>query len=243
MVNIMENSNKRKPYILIDKNKTKAILIFLICLLFFGLVTALIGKPMIDFVSEPEKFRLWVGSRGFIGKIVFVAMVFFQVVFAVIPGEPFEIGGGYAFGALTGTILCEIGIVLGTMTIFFLVRKFGVKLVKLFFSNKEIHSLKFLKKEKKRDILILLIFIIPGTPKDLLSYFIGLTDIKASRWLWITVITRLPSVVTSTVGGNALGTEKYILAIIVFSATLLISAFGFGVYKLITTIKSKKNEN
>ena len=239
----MENFNKKRPYILIDKNKTKGILIVLISLLFFGIVTILVGKPMIDFVSEPEKFRFWVESHGFISKIAFIIMVFFQVVFAVIPGEPFEIGGGYAFGAIEGTILCEIGIVLGTMTIFFLVRKFGIKLVNLFFSNREIHSLKFLKKDKKRDILILLIFIIPGTPKDLLSYFIGLTDIKASRWLWITIITRLPSVITSTVGGNALGTEKYILAIIVFSVTLFISGLGFGIYKLVTIIKSKKIDN
>lgn len=239
----MENFNKKRPFVVIDKNKTKGIFIALIFILFFVIVTVLVGKPMIDFVSEPEKFRLWVESHGFISKIVFIAMVFFQVVFAVIPGEPFEIGGGYAFGAVEGTILCEIGIVLGTMTIFLLVRKFGIKFVNLFFSNREMHSLKFLKNDKQRDILILLIFIIPGTPKDLLSYFIGLTDIKAIRWLWITAITRLPSVVTSTVGGNALGTEKYVFAVIVFSITLLISGCGFGIYKLVTAIKSKNSSN
>ena len=66
---------------------------------------------MIEFVSEPEKFRLWVNSHGFFGKIAFVGMVFFQVVLALIPGEPLEIGAGYAFGAVEGTILTVIAFI------------------------------------------------------------------------------------------------------------------------------------
>ena len=101
-----------------------------------------------------------------------------------------------------------------------------------------------MKNNKKRELLILLIFIFPGTPKDLLSYFVGLTDIKLKNWLAITFITRIPSVVTSTVGGDALGTKKYIFAIIVFAITLAISLIGYFIYHKFSTksANSKQGE-
>lgn len=107
--------------------KTIKIISFILVLVFLGIITLIIGKPMIKFVSEPEKFRLWVEDKGFLGKIAFVLMVFFQVVFALIPGEPLEIGGGYAFGAVQGTLLTVIGTVLGSITVFLLVKKMGYK--------------------------------------------------------------------------------------------------------------------
>lgn len=66
--------------------------------------------------------------------------------------------------------------------------------------------------------------MIPGTPKDLMVYFIGLTKIKTLHFILITSIARLPSIVTSTIGGNALGMQNYVFAIVVFAVTLVISA-------------------
>ncbi len=212
------------------KSKTVGIIITVIAIALMISIAVFIGGPLTRFVSEPERFREWVNQKGFLSNLAFILMVFFQVVIAIVPGEPFEIGAGYAFGAIKGTILCEIGILLGTLTVFLLVRKFGIKLVNLFFSGKELKTLNFLKNNKRRELLILLIFIFPGTPKDLLSYFVGLTDIKLKNWLIITFITRIPSVVTSTVGGDALGTKKYIFAIIVFAITLTISLVGYLIY-------------
>ena len=73
--------------------------------------------------------------------------------------------------------------------------------------------------------------MIPGTPKDLLCYFAGLTDIKPLPFLLICSLGRLPSLVTSTVGGDALGTESYVLAAVVFAVTLLISGAGLLCYR------------
>lgn len=199
-------------------------------LIFCAVVSWFIGRPMIEFVSEPEKFRDWVDESGFLGKLGFIGMVMFQVVIALIPGEPLEIGAGYAFGAAEGTLLSVIGITLGSFIVFFLVRRFGIRLVEIFFSAEKIHSLKFLQKSKKRDIIIFLVFFLPGTPKDLLTYFAGLTDIKPVHFLWLASVARLPSVITSTLGGNALGTEKYLQAIIVFAITLVISGIGWLIY-------------
>ena len=117
-----------------------------VLLIFVFAVTILIGKPMIKFISEPERFREWVSSYGFLGKLIYVGMVIIQVVFAVIPGEPVEIGGGYAFGVFEGTILCLIGITIGSMIVFALVRTLGVRVVEVFYPIEKIRSLKFLKK-------------------------------------------------------------------------------------------------
>ena len=225
-----------------SQKRITGIIAFSAFILFCGLVGWFIGRPMIAFVSEPEKFRIWVDSHGIWGKIAFIIMVSFQVVIALVPGEPLEIGAGYAFGAIEGTFLCVAGITLGSMAVFYLVRKFGVKLVEVFFAVEKINSLKFLKAGKKRDLIVFLIFFLPGTPKDLITYFTGLTDIKAANFLLLASFARLPSVVTSTIGGSALGEQNYKSAIVVFVITLVISVFGWFIYSMLQKRKDKKHK-
>lgn len=223
-----------------DKTKKTIKMISVVLgLAFLGVLTLIVGKPMIEFVSEPEKFRLWVDEKGFWGKVSFVIMVYFQVIFALIPGEPLEIVGGYAFGAFEGTFLTVIGTVLGSVTVFFLVKKWGIKLCEVFFERDKLLSLKILKNKRSRNILIFLIFFLPGTPKDLITYFLGLTDIKLSTVIFLSGIARLPSIITSTLGGDALGVKRYTTAVFVFVITLIVSATGFLIYEKII-IKHKK---
>jgi uncharacterized membrane protein YdjX (TVP38/TMEM64 family) len=75
--------------------------------------------------------------------------------------------------------------------------------------------------------------MIPGTPKDLLCYYAGLTDMKLSTFLVINTIGRLPALISSTVGGDALGMQSYTAAIVVFMATLLMSLMGYIIYSKI----------
>lgn len=204
-----------------------------VLLIFVSIVTILIGKPMIESISEPEHFREWVSSYGFLGKLIYVGMVIIQVIFAIIPGEPLEIGGGYAFGALEGTILCLIGITIGSMIVFALVRTIGVRVVEIFYPIEKIRSLKFLQNTERFNVVTYIIFFMPGTPKDLLTYFIGLTDMKWQTWLFITFLSRIPSVLTSTLSGSALGEENYLTAIIVLVITILLSIIGIVIYHIV----------
>ena len=125
-----------------------------------------------------------------------------QVIVAIIPGEPFEIAAGYAFGAVEGTVLCLIAATIGSIVVFMLVRLFGEKLVEVFFPQKKLSTLRFLKSSPRRDFLFLVVFTVPGTPKDLLCYFAGLTDIRFPVWLLICSFGRIPSIITSTIGGE-----------------------------------------
>lgn len=204
-----------------------------IAVIAIALIIWLAGVPLVRFASEPEKFRQWVDNNGIWSRFAYMGMVILQVVIAVLPGEPFEIAAGYAFGAVEGSLLCIAASTLGSITVFLLVRYFGVPLVEVFFSEEKLHRIKFLKTTPKRDFIFFIIFMIPGTPKDLLCYFAGLTDIRLSLWLLICSLGRLPSIVTSTVGGDALGTSNYWFAAAVFAITLVISLVGLLFYKKI----------
>ena len=189
-----------------------------------------IGAPVMALISDPASFRAWVEDKGWYSRLIFLGMVVFQVLVAVIPGEPFEIAAGYAFGALEGTLLCIGATALGSIITFWLVRRFGMRLVRKFFTQEQINSVKFLKTNQKRVFLFLLIYMLPGTPKDLLGYFAGLTDIPFPVFCLICTLGRIPSVVTSTVGGNALGTRSYGSAALIFALTLAVSGGGLWIY-------------
>lgn len=226
------------------QQKTLAVIAIILFVAVTAALCVLVGVPMVRFASEPESFRTWVDTHGVWGPVLYMGMVFLQVLVALIPGEPLEIVGGYAFGAVEGTTLCLVAATLGSILVFGLVRRFGVRLVEVFFPIEKIRSLRFLKSSPGRLVLFLVIFMMPGTPKDLLCYFAGLTDMKFGVWLLICSLGRIPAVVTSTIGGDALGTEQYVFAIIVFAAAFLISGSGLFIYnRICKRNEAKEQEN
>lgn len=192
-------------------------------------------------VAQPVQMEVWMKRYPFAGRLVYVAMSLFQVVVAVVPGEPVELAGGYVFGALEGTFLYLLGATLGSLLIFVLVRKYGTSLVELFFEKKKLEDLRFLRNSKRRNILLSIFFILPGTPKDLLCYFAGLTDIKFKVWVWVCSIGRLPSVISSMLGGDALETRNYTGALMVLGITVFVSGMGLLWYNYIC--KRHKSED
>lgn len=223
-----------KRFKVTDKNKK----IMSICGIVVAVLATLLianfwGRQLIAFVSDSEGFKAWVQEKGVFAKVAFIGIMALQVIVAIIPGEPLEIGAGYAFGVGEGTILCLLGALAGSLVIFALVKKIGMPMVQLFFKKEDIANISFLKNTEKLTVLLFIIFLIPGTPKDMLSYFVGLTSIKMHTWLLISTVARIPSVITSTIGGNALGSQNYVMAAVVFALTIIISLFGLFLYKYI----------
>ena len=198
------------------------------------------GRPLIRFAQEPERFRQWVDQQGLWAHVLFTGMVILQVIVAVIPGEPLEIAAGYAFGAVEGTLLCVLGTFIGGILVFLLVRRFVLRAVEVFFPPEKLQKLRFLHNERRLSQWVFFIFFLPGTPKDLLCYFVGLTAMPLRTWVLISAVARLPSIITSTVGGNALGMGEYTFAVVVFAATLAISGLGMLLYRTVCSARERR---
>lgn len=225
--------NKRFEKLTKKQQKIIAVAAIVIYIAVMAATGIFIGIPIVRFVSEPEQFRLWVESHGLLGPVLYVAFVTLQVVVALLPGEVFEIVGGYAFGTVWGTALCLFGSAVGSVIVFGLVRRYGIKLVQVFFPVEKLKALHFLKNSPKRIFLFVIIFMIPGTPKDLLCYYAGLTDMKFVTFIIIATLGRIPAMITSTLGGDALGLQNYMFAIVVFVVAIAISGIGLIIYNQI----------
>ena len=124
-----------------------------------------------------------------------------------------------------------LGTEIGSAIIIILTKIFGMKIVETFVSKEKIESLGFLHNQKKLGITLFIIYLIPGTPKDVITYLIGLTPMKLWVFLILTGIARIPSIITSTMCGEALGVRNWTAAIIIYAVTAVASVVGIYLYK------------
>ena len=217
-----------------EKHKKAVYVISIVLfLLLMGAIGWFVGVPMVRMAREPEQFRLWVDSFGVWSRLIFLGIVVFQVLVAFVPGEPIELAAGYIFGFWEGSLLTMAGFLIGSWMIFSLVKRFGVRLVEVFFSKAQIEELSFLKNPQKTKVLAFILMTIPGTPKDFLSYFAGLTQMRLKEWLVIVAVSRSLSLVTSTASGAAAGRENYLFSLIIFGLTAILSLIGIYYYRRI----------
>lgn len=214
------------------KRSRAAVILSVISAVFLCLTVVLVVLFR-KYLLDAERVRELIAQNYFLGALCLILICAVQVVVALVPGELVEIAAGYAFGAVWGTVICLLGIILGSVTVILLVRRFGRKFVYAFYPKEKMDRLPILSEPKKRNALVLLLFLIPGTPKDMLTYAIGLTDMSIPLYLLLTTFARLPSLVSSTVGGNAVGDKNYLAAVIVFLVTALVSGGGLLIYRWI----------
>ena len=210
--------------------------VFTVCVFVF------IGIPLVRTAKNPENFRNWIGNMGIWGKLCYIGICFLQVLVAIIPGGPIEIAGGYAFGHVEATVLSTIGLGLGSVTVFLLVRRFGRSLLEVFFPKEKIDELGFLRTNTKRDMIILLLFLIPGTPKDLLCFYCGLTDMPFWFFFLISTFCRIPAAWISSIGGSAMMNRSYTLAVIIALLIVVLTLLGIIGYRLMVRKQNRKEE-
>ena len=227
--------------------KAKASLLLSVISAVFLALTVLGIWLMRDYLADPELVREAIGKHYFFGAVAMILICAAQVVVALIPGEVVEIAAGYVFGSWIGSLLCLAGIVLGSCTTILLVRKFGSKLVYAFYSKEKIDALPIIRDPAKRNLLTFILFVIPGTPKDLFTYAIGLTDMSIPLYILLTTAARFPSVILSTLSGSAVGDENYGKAIVFVIITAAVSGIGILIYQIFSKKHAqrqseKKNE-
>jgi len=185
--------------------------------------------------------RTLISEHPYISAVIMVAICTAQVIVAFIPGEVVEVAAGYAFGAWWGAVLCTVGITLGSVVSIFLARRFGRKLVEAFYPREKLDSMPILSDPKKRNVLVVILFLIPGTPKDLLTYIIGLTEMSIPLYVFLTTLSRFPSIIMSTLGGDAMGEQKWTAALWFFIITGILSGTGYLIYLYIQKRTGKGN--
>lgn len=173
-----------------------------------------------------EAFGAWVDGLGFGGWLVTLGIQLLQIFVAFIPGEPVELLLGYVWGPWLGMFTCLIGIFIGTLTIFLLVRRLGMKFVRKIVGTDDLTKYKFLSDKNKVELTVFILFFIPGTPKDALTYIAPIAPIHPIKYLIIATIARIPSIITSTLLGDSIANGDYLLAVIVFVITALITVLG-----------------
>lgn len=219
------STNEKPPM-----KKSRASIILSIVSAIFLVLTAVGIFLMRKYLKDPEILRQMIGEHYLIGAICMILISAIQVIVALVPGELVEIAAGYIFGGLWGSLLCLAGIVLGSCITILLVRRFGRKFVYVFYPKEKLDALPILRSPKKRNILTFIIFAIPGTPKDLFTYAIGLTDMSIPLYILLTTVARYPSVIGSTLTGNAAGEQNYVLTIVFMAITAAISGIGLVAY-------------
>ena len=222
------------------KKPRASLVISILSVIFLGL-TVLGIWFMRNYLLDPAYVRERIGEHYVLGAIAMVLISAVQVVVALIPGEFVEVAAGYCFGSWMGSLLCLSGIVLGSCITILLVRWFGSRFVYAFYPKEKIDALPILNDPTKRNLLTFILFVIPGTPKDLLTYAIGLTNMSIPLYIALTTAARFPSVILSTLSGDAVGTKDYTLAVIFVIITAVVSGTGLLVYNAILK-RRKKND-
>ena len=218
---------KYMPYILFLLG-VLAVMILIVALLIIK-----IGVPFYQTITEPNAARDWILSFGKWSYLVLFAIVYLQVVIAILPGEPFQIAAGLAFGPIVGSLLSTLGTLLASITTFLLTRIFGYKLIEFFFSERtrskmDLHDYN----EENIERIVFIAFLIPGTPKDFLAYAVGLTPLSLLTWIRITVIARFPPIIMATLGGQALNSGNFKTAAVTLLIGNVISLFVYQIYEI-----------
>lgn len=225
-VNGLKNAPKQ-----VKMQRTAALITFALLLCGFAVLYFTFGRQLLETVKDVEKFKALLSRFGGFDKAVFVAVRAFQTVIKIIPAEPLEIFSGYAWGTWGGLGLCMLGTEIGSLVILLLTRLFGTKVVRLFVPLEKLNSLSFLNDGKRLGGTMFLLYLIPSTPKDLFTYFAGISKLNIPWFLFYTGIARIPSIITSTWCGNSLGEDNYLKSAVIFGTTALVGLVGTVIYR------------
>ena len=223
-------------------NILKKIVMILVLALCVGLIIYLF--PIIRNIATPNgqaEFKELIKQSGIKGVLILFGLELAQVLLVILPGEPLEILAGMCYGGFWGTIFLLVSVFITTTIIFYTVRKFGREFIYHAFDKEKVEKLeksKWFKNPKNIEYVLVILFMIPGTPKDLLVYIGGLLPIKPIRFILISTFARFPSIISSTLAGSSIIEGRWVMMLIVYVIPLLIAGIIITIMKFLE--KNKK---
>jgi len=215
----MANDNRKSVW-----GRAALLVLVLAGVIYVGLRYA---APLTRFIGDTDRFSKYIQSFGSWGIVVFMATQVIQVVVAPIPGELTQFAGGFIYGTIYGTAYSMTGILVGSMIVFCAGRLFGFPLLKTIIPGDKLQKFEFLINNPKAEILMLVLFLIPGSPKDILTYIAGLTPVRPLRFLLPAMVARFPGILLSSFIGAHVEENRY--AEVIVASAIAIGLFIFGV--------------
>ena len=150
-----------------------------------------------------------------------------QIIVCFIPGQVFQIAAGAVFGFLPGLLLSITGALIGVTITYHLAGFLGRDAMNLFFGEEKMAEYIGYLNSERAYLLIFLIFLIPGLPKDLVSYAAGISNIHFRAFLLISTTARIPAMCASLAFGHFLiqGDRTGMIMLAVIVAVILIIGF------------------
>ena len=161
--------------------------------------------------------------------LLIIALQIIQVIICILPGQPIQFASSYMFGIPKGFALSIIGAVIGAAISFYLAKLLGADMLHVLFDKDKVDDYQRKLNSSKGLFIVLLIYLIPGVPKDLVAYVAGISEMKFRPFIILSTIGRSPGMLGSLLLGYFYG-EGNIKGIIVLSiivSILLIICFIF----------------
>lgn len=179
--------------------------------------------------KDPVKIKNIIMSYGDYSIFAFVILQIIQVVAFFIPGEIVQIAGGYIYGAFLGTVISFIGITIGSIVVYGISYIFGKPLVKKIVSKKDFKYFDKILNLGDINLIVFLLYLIPGIPKDILGYICGISRISAKNFIVYSSLGRIPGIIVSAYFGAKISSKNY--ALLISIAVIMILVFILGVFK------------
>lgn len=166
---------------------------------FFKIMTIILTVALIIFLlyclkkgffSSPQKIVKKVEKFGALGPLIFIFLQIVQVVLPIIPGGASCLAGVLLFGSVYGFIYNYVGMVIGSMVVFLLARKYGIRFVKKICDEKTVDKYVGYIRKKKFEKIFIICILLPGFPDDLLCYVAGVSKLTFKRFLIILLLTK-----------------------------------------------------
>ena len=195
-------------------------LVLLLTLLIFRHELAAATMRAWRWAADRDQVARFVNGFGAGAPLVFMAIQLFQVILAPVPGEATGFIGGYLFGTLKGFIYSSLALALGSWINFIIGRFLGRRYVRRWIPA---HQLERFDRLLKRQgiVVVLILFVFPGFPKDYLCLFLGITAIPLKAFLLIAAIGRMPGTLLLSLQGEFLFEKNYAVLAAVFAITVL----------------------
>jgi uncharacterized membrane protein YdjX (TVP38/TMEM64 family) len=190
-------------------------------------------QPLLSFVNDAyvlltdrELVAEYVGSFGACAPLVFMAIQIFQVIFAPIPGEATGFIGGYLFGAFTGCFYSTIALTIGSWLNFSIGRFLGRRWVRRILPQSKLERYDYLVRHQGI-LVVFLLFLFPGFPKDYLCLIIGVSTMPMRVFLLLAFAGRIPGTLMLSFQGALAFEKNYVILSIILVINLIVVYFGY----------------